>query len=95
LGCGALKALGRAAGKVKAMRAVSAARGRGVGTAVLEHLIEDARRREYRALYLEIGSQDFFAPARLLYAGAGFDETSPFGSYSLDPNSVYMVLRLH
>jgi putative acetyltransferase len=94
LGCGALKALGGGAGELKSMRTVPAARGRGVGALILGHLLEESRRRDYRAVYLETGSQEFFRPARRLYARAGFTETSPFGDYLLDPHSVYMVLHL-
>ncbi len=32
-----------------------------------------------------------FAPARALYAKAGFVECGPFEGYTLDPNSVYMT----
>ena len=38
--------------------------------------------------------QDFFLPARRLYAKAGFRECGPFGDYRLDPNSVFMTLEL-
>jgi len=34
---------------------------------------------------------DFFAPARRLYARAGFMPCSPFGPYIEDPNSVFMT----
>ncbi|WP_210505991.1 GNAT family N-acetyltransferase [Naasia sp. SYSU D00057] len=94
LGCGALKELSPSAGELKSMRTAAAARGRGVGGAVLASLTEEGRRRGYSALYLETGSQEFFAPARRLYERAGFRETDPFGDYTLDPYSVYMVLAL-
>jgi len=42
-------------------------------------------------LSLETGSQDAFAPARGLYARAGFAECPPFEGYVQDPNSVYMT----
>jgi len=48
----------------------------------------------YGRVSLETGSQDFFAPARRLYARHGFVECGPFGSYALDPNSVFMSLDL-
>lgn len=92
LGCGALKELDATTGEIKSMRTAGAARGRGVGTAILRRLITEADRRGYEALYLETGSQEFFAPARRLYARHGFTECAPFGDYALDPNSVYMVL---
>ena len=39
-------------------------------------------------------SQEFFRPARTLYAKYGFRECGPFGDYVLDPNSVFMTLEL-
>jgi putative acetyltransferase len=43
---------------------------------------------------LETGTEDYFAPARRLYLRHGFTECPPFGDYRLDPNSVFMELRL-
>ena len=42
-------------------------------------------------LSLETGSQDFFAPARALYAAHGFVPCPPFGHYVDDPNSTYLT----
>lgn len=91
LGCAALRELSPDAGEIKSMRTVAEARGRGLGRLLLEHVITEAQRRGYRRLSLETGSQDFFAPARRLYARHGFIECPPFGDYTLDPNSVYMT----
>jgi putative acetyltransferase len=35
-----------------------------------------------------------FAPARSLYASAGFTPCGPFGDYGLSPNSTFMTLSL-
>jgi putative acetyltransferase len=35
-----------------------------------------------------------FAPARSLYASAGFTPCEPFGSYRPSPNSTFMTLLL-
>ncbi|MFP7761353.1 GNAT family N-acetyltransferase [Marisediminicola sp. LYQ85] len=94
LACGALADLGDGAGELKSMRTRDAARGRGVGAALLRHLVDLAVDRGHRAIYLETGTPEEFAPARRLYERAGFVETEPFGSYELDPYSVFMVLRL-
>jgi putative acetyltransferase len=53
-----------------------------------------ARAEGYRRLSLETGSMDAFAPARALYADAGFTLCEPFGEYRLSPNSTYMTLTL-
>lgn len=91
LGCVAVRELSPVDGELKSMRTVAEARGRGLGRLLLEHVIAEAQRRGYRRLSLETGSQDFFAPARRLYARHGFTECPPFGDYTLDPYSVYMT----
>ena len=50
----------------------------------------EAGRRNYSALYLETGSMVGFLPARRIYEAYGFEYCSPFGEYTLDPNSVFM-----
>lgn len=94
VGCGALKALDETAGEIKSMRTVEAYRGRGVGARVLEHIISEATRRGYTHLYLETGAMAAFAPARALYERYGFVYRGPFGTYSEDPNSVFMLKEL-
>lgn len=80
--------------ELKSMRTLPAYRGRGVGARVVEHLLADARARGVARVSLETGSMEFFAPARALYARAGFRPCEPFGSYREDPNSVFMTLAL-
>lgn len=94
LGCVALKQLDAEHGELKSMRADAAARGRGLGRLLLQHVVAEARARGYRRLSLETGAEDFFAPARALYTGSGFTETEPFADYRLDPNSVFLTLEL-
>jgi putative acetyltransferase len=76
------------------MHTAEAARGRGIGRALVEHLIGVARDRGYRRVSLETGSGPAFAPARRLYAGAGFGPSGPFAGYRPSPNSAYMTLTL-
>lgn len=94
LGCAALKELSGLEGEVKSMRTTAAARGRGVATRLLTHLIDEGRRRGYERLNLETGPQDFFAPARRLYSRHGFVTCPPFGDYPKDPYSTFMTLTL-
>jgi putative acetyltransferase len=61
---------------------------------MLEHLLAEARRRDYRRVSLETGTMDAFAPARALYESAGFVACAPFGSYRRSPNSAYLTLAL-
>jgi putative acetyltransferase len=91
---GALKRLDATHGEVKSMHTAEAARGRGVGSAMLQHIIAMARARGMSRVSLETGSWPYFAPARAMYARYGFVECEPFGEYRLDPNSVFMTLSL-
>ena len=91
-GCGALKQLTPYHGEIKSMRTATEFRGRGVGTIILQHLIDEGRRRGYQRLSLETGSMDFFEPARRLYLRFGFTECEPFADYQRDPNSIFMTL---
>jgi putative acetyltransferase len=99
LGCGALKLLASPIGterhgEIKSMRTTATVRGRGVATLMLGHILEDARKRNLERVFLETGTEDYFAPARRLYGRHGFTECPPFADYVLDPNSVFMELRL-
>ena len=99
LGCGALKLLDSPSGparhgELKSMRTTASARGRGVATRLLLHILDDARSQDLERIYLETGTENSFAPARRLYARYGFTECQPFAEYRPDPNSVFMELRL-
>ena len=94
LGCGALKELSPTHGEIKSMRTPTAARGKGAGRALLEHIIKVARQRGYTRLSLETGSHPAFEPAHSLYRSKGFVVSGPFGSYCLNPHSVFMTLAL-
>ena len=94
VGVGALKRLNPEHGEIKSMHTAEAARGRGVGSALVRHIVAEARARGMRRLSLETGSWPYFIPARALYARHGFVECGPFGDYREDPNSVFMTLRL-
>ncbi len=94
LAVAALKRLDRDHAEVKSMHTVLPARGQGIGRRMVEHLIAVARQAGYRRLSLETGSMPEFAPARALYAGAGFERCEPFADYRASPNNTYMTLYL-
>lgn len=94
IGCVALKELDATHGEIKSMHVLERVRGRGVGAALVQHVIEEARRRRYARLSLETGSMAAFAPARRLYARFGFAPCPPFAEYWDDPNSACMTLTL-
>jgi putative acetyltransferase len=94
LGVGALQRLDERHGEVKSMHVAEAARGKGVGGAMLRHLVAEAEAGGWSRLSLETGSQDYFAPARALYHRNGFVDCGPFGGYGPDPNSMFMTRDL-
>lgn len=94
LAIGALKRLDDEHAEIKSMHTAEAARGRGLGRTMLEHLLAVAAERGYRRVSLETGAMDAFAPARALYASAGFAVTRPFADYPDSPNSVYMTMEV-
>lgn len=93
-GVGALKRLTPDHGEVKSMHTAEGLRRRGIGGALLRHIIAQADVQGMTRLSLETGSWPYFAPARALYARHGFVECPPFGEYRADPNSVFMTLQL-
>ena len=94
MGCGALKELDSHHGELKSMRTASAHLRKGVAQAMLEHIIREARERDYSRLSLETGSMEAFIPARKLYEKYGFVYCPPFGDYIEDQNSVFMTMKL-
>ncbi|MFF2052047.1 GNAT family N-acetyltransferase [Leifsonia sp. NPDC058194] len=80
--------------ELKSMRTAPERRGEGIAARLLVHVLVDAQDRDVQRVSLETGSQEFFAPARRLYAQAGFAECEPFASYLPDPNSVFMTRPL-
>lgn len=57
-------------------------------------LVERARQRGYRRVSLETGRSEAFAPARALYASAGFVECGSFGDYPEGGSSFFMTMVL-
>jgi putative acetyltransferase len=94
LGIAALKRLDAAHAEIKSMHTAEAARGRGVGSALVAHLVSVARSRGHARVSLETGQGAAFAPARALYARAGFTACGPFAEYVANRNSAYMTLSL-
>lgn len=94
VGCGAMKELDRQHGEIKSMRTSSSHQRKGVAKRILEHIIEEAKRRGYQRVSLETGSMEAFEPARRLYASFGFQYCQPFSDYIEDPNSVFMTKEL-
>jgi putative acetyltransferase len=95
LGIGAIRCLSPDHAEIKSMHTGEAARGRGIGRAMLTHLLEVARTRGFRRVSLETGTTAAFAAARALYHSAGFISCGPFASYQPSDDNLFMTLDLH
>ncbi|GAA1994866.1 GNAT family N-acetyltransferase [Microbacterium pumilum] len=93
-GIGALKRLDAERGELKSMRVDDRFLGRGVGRAILRHIVVHARENGLTSLWLETGSTPEFLPALRLYESEGFVRCGPFEDYSLDPFSVFLTRTL-
>ncbi len=94
VGFGALKELDGTHGEVKSMRAAPAARGTGVGRALLRHIVAEGRKRRYVRLSLETGTAELHRPAIALYRSAGFVSCGPFAQYQPSPHNQFFELAL-
>ncbi|NNC75850.1 MAG: GNAT family N-acetyltransferase [Acidimicrobiia bacterium] len=94
LGIGALRRLDAGHMEIKSMHTVAAARRQGIGQAILDHLLSEARNSGATRVSLETGSFEAFAAARELYLAAGFTECGPFGDHVESHTSAFMTLGL-
>jgi GNAT superfamily N-acetyltransferase len=81
-GVGCLKRLETGVGEVQRMYVPPAQRGKGIGRAIAERLIEDARSIGYRKLRLE--SLEFLDAAHSLYRSVGFRQIDPYAHNSME-----------
>jgi putative acetyltransferase len=93
-GMAALKLLDAAAGELKSMRTHPDHLRRGVGAALLEHIIKEARARGLRRLSLETGQGPAFEPALALYRRRGFIDGEAFADYVRSPFNQFLHLTL-
>ena len=93
-GLGALKALGDGSGEIKSMRTDPDHLRKGVGAALLGHIIGEARRRGYRRLSLETGRGASFEAALALYRKHGFANGAAFGDYAASDFNQFLHLDL-
>jgi len=94
MGIGALKQLSPSTGEIKSMRTDSRHLRKGVGRAILNHIIDEARQRGYRRLSLETGSGTEFDAALSLYRKRGFSNGEPFGGYVASDFNQFLHLEL-
>ena len=93
-GIGALKELGDGTGEVKSMRTHPEHLRKGVGAALLEHIIEAAHSRGMRRLSLETGRGPAFEPALALYRRRGFTDGEAFGDYVQSAFNQFLHMEL-
>ncbi len=80
-GVGCLKKLKEDVGEVQRMYVPPASRGKGIGRAIINRLIDDARLIGYRQLKLE--SLEFLDAAHSLYRSVGFHEIDAYADNSM------------
>jgi putative acetyltransferase len=94
LGIGALKDHGDGLGEVKSMRTDPRFLRRGVGAALLEHIIAEAAGRGLKRLSLETGVGPDYEPALALYRKRGFAAGDPFADYRPSAFNQFLHLTL-
>ena len=93
-GFAALKQLAPRHGEVKSMRVAPGFLGRGIGRALLDHVIAEARRRDYDRISLETGTTSPYQPAVALYRSAGFQSCDAFADYRASPHNQFFTRDL-
>ncbi|HLH03083.1 MAG TPA: GNAT family N-acetyltransferase [Bryobacteraceae bacterium] len=91
---GALKDLGDGTGELKSMRTHPEQLRKGAASALLDHIIAEARARGMTKLSLETGSGPYFDAALTLYRKRGFVNGAAFGSYVQSPFNQFLHLNL-
>jgi putative acetyltransferase len=94
VGIGALKALEDGSGEIKSMRTHPDHLRKGIAAFLLDHLIAQARARDWKRLSLETGRGPVFEPALGLYRSRGFVGGEAFADYQPNPFSQFFHLRL-
>ncbi len=94
LGVAGLKELHPDYGEIKSMRTHPDQTRKGVGRALLEHIIATARSRGYERLSLETGSGPAFDAALGLYRRYNFESGEAFGDYESSDFNQFLHLEL-
>ena len=82
LGVGCLKKLAEGVGEIQRMYVLPVFRGKSIGRAIVNRLVDDARMIGYRQLKLE--SLEFLKAAHSLYRSVGFREIDPYDDNSME-----------
>jgi putative acetyltransferase len=92
LGCMALTRTGPDKGELQRCFVTEAARGQGVGFALLQASEAAAREEKMRVIQLETGNRNI--AALRLYRGCGYHDRGPFGGYPDNRVSVFLEKTL-
>lgn len=85
VGIACMRRIGGDIGEIKRMYVRGAFRGQGIGRALLQRLLEEARDIGYSIIRLD--SARFMEEAHSLYRSAGFRETEPYAASEIPPSS--------
>lgn len=91
---GLLAPLGSGQGDIQTIAVTQAARGRGIGRALVQALIGEARRRTVRELFLEVRADN--PVAQSLYASLGFEQIGVRRNYypgGIDANMMRLAVE--
>ena len=91
---GAMKMLASGGAEIKSMRTHPDFVRMGAGAAILETIIDTAKRRGVRRLSLETGTGPSFEPALALYRRRGFRNGPAFGDYAQSDFNQFLHLEL-
>ena len=94
VGCAALARLDDHHAELKSMRTAAHRLRQGIAGRLVGFVLDQARAAGFTRVSLETGSEEFFAPARALYARHGFTACPPFGRYRPDPLSTFLTRTL-
>ena len=94
LGVGALYQLDASRGEVKSMRTHPDHLRQGVGAAILDRIIAEARTRGLEQLSLETGRSAAFQPSIELYRRRGFVDGAAFGDHTANGHNQFLHLQL-
>lgn len=76
------------------MRVAPGFLGRGIGRALLNHVIAEAQRRDYDRISLETGTTPPYQPAVALYCSAGFRSCEAFADYQPSRHNQFFMRDL-
>ena len=95
LGVGALKRLDDEHAEIKSMHTAAAARGRGVGRAIVDHLLAGGPRARVPRVSLETGAGPAFAPPAASTRACASRRANRSRTTRPSPNSAYMTRALN